>query len=173
MPSAKKITLKESYLDSLEKSPDFIMTRFSGLDVESMTELRAKLREKGIEYKVIKNRIFKLALKEKGLPEGFVEDDLRDPVGVAFTGSDLPAGAKVLKDFGKGKDDFKIMAGVLEAKYYDEKQIEGFANLPSKEQLLATIAAGLNAPATQIAMLMKQIMSSLARGIQEVGKKNG
>ena len=65
------------------------------------------------------------------------------------------------------------MSGVMESSFYDVKAVESLANLPSKEQLLATIAAGLNSPATKIAIGIKEVMASLARAIKAVGEKNG
>lgn len=172
MPSVKKQELKESYNNILEEYPDFILTRYSGLDVEHVTDLRRKLTEKNVSYKVIKNNIFLLSLKEKSGVKDFPEE-LKGPLAVAFTKENLPSVAKVLKDYSKENEHLQIVSGVMEDNYYDAKGVEAIASLPPKEESLAKFAAALNGPTTQIAGLMNQIMSSLARAIQAVGEKNG
>ncbi len=173
MPAVEKTKLQDEYSELLKESPDFILTRFSGLNVEQMTDLRAKLREKKSGYRVIKNRIFKRSVEQLAEAADFPYDRLAGPIGVAFGGEDITGTAKVLKDFAKEHELFEIMAGVMENNFIEAKEVEAIANLPSKEQLLAQIAAGLNAPTTQIARATQEVMASLARAIKAVGEKNG
>lgn len=173
MASAKKIELKEEYSRLLSENRDFVMTRFSGLNVAKISELRKSLRENNIPFKVIKNNIFIHALKERQDLSEFPVDSFQGPYGVAFTNQDMPVLAKKLKAFSETNEKFQVVSGVMESRFYDAAGIRDIANLPTKEQSLATLAAALNAPATQIASLVSQIMSSLARGIKAVGEKNG
>lgn len=171
MPSLKKKELKESYNKILQEKPDFILTRYAGLDVQNITNLRRKLSEKGVTFKVIKNNIFLISLKEKSKAEGFSQG-IQGPVAVAFANEDLPSVAKILKDYGKENKQLEIMSGVMDSHFYDAKGIEEIASLPPKEESLAKLMATLNAPTTQIAGMMSQIMGSLARAIKAVGEKN-
>ena len=174
MPSAKKISLKEKYDALLGENPEFIFTRFSGLDVGKMSELRKSIYEKGGEYQVIKNNIFKIALQERKDLEGIPEKEtLAGPYGVALIKSDMPGIAKILKNFADENEPFDVVSGVMESKHYDADGIRGIAILPSKEESLSKLALQLNSPATQTAGLINQIMSSLARAIKAVGEKNG
>lgn len=174
MASAKNVQLQEDYSEIMKANPNFILTRYSGLSVLEMTDLRAKLREKGVVYKVVKNNVFKRALKEAPEIEGLpIDSTFKGPLAIAFTGEDVPSVAKVLKDYSKEKDKLKIVAGVMETTFYDKKGVEAIASLPTKEQLLATLAASLNSPATKMAGVMNNIMASLARAIKAVGEKNG
>ena len=174
MPSNKKIELKEQYSELLSENPDFIMTRFSGLNVEKMTELRRQLGEKNAPYRVIKNNIFKIALEERKDIQGFpVDETFVGPLGVVFIKEDVPSVAKVLKKFAEDNEAMSLVSGVMESNYYDAKGVAAIASLPSREESLATLASALNSPARNIAGLMNQIMSSLARAIQAVGDKNG
>ncbi|RME88576.1 MAG: 50S ribosomal protein L10, partial [Candidatus Hydrogenedentota bacterium] len=158
----------------LEEKPDFIMTRYTGLSVADITDLRKKLREHGVEYKVIKNKIFQLSLKEKEKYKDLeVAQNLTGAIAVAMVDKDFPAVAKVLKEYGKENEHVSLVGGVMDATYYDAEQVSQMAELPSKEQSLAMLASLLNAPATNIAGMMNQIMSSLARAIKAVGEKNG
>ena len=174
MPSNKKIELKEQYSELLADHPDFIMTRYSGLDVEKMTDLRRQLSEKNVPYRVIKNNIFKIALQERDDIQGFPMDEtFVGPLGVVFIKEDVPAVAKVLKQFAEKNEHMSMVSGVMESNYYDAKGVASIASMPSKEESLATLASALNSPARNIASLMNQVMSSLARAIQAVGEKNG
>lgn len=174
MPSVKNVELKKSYEERLQSSPNIIMTRYTGLDVEKMGELRQKLRDGGIGYQVVKNNIFKLALNDAVESiEGLPENEFEGPIGVAYAGEDMPAAAKVLKDFGRENEQLEIISGVMDSTYYDKKGVEALAGLPSREELLATVLSSLNSPATKIAGTMQNIMASLARGIKAVGEKNG
>jgi large subunit ribosomal protein L10 len=173
MPSVEKTELKDQYAALLKSKPNFVVTQYQGLDVAQMSNLRKKLREAGGSYTVIKNNVFSLALKESGVVKDFPYDStLTGPNAVAFAGADLPAVAKVLRDFGKENEKLKITAAVMDSTFYDAKGAATIAELPSREQILAQLAAMLNAPATKIAGTLNNIIASLARGIKSVAEKN-
>ncbi|MFZ5627810.1 MAG: 50S ribosomal protein L10 [Spirochaetota bacterium] len=174
MPSAEKTELKDEYASILKSKPNFIVTQYQGLDVAQISTLRKKLREAGGSYTVVKNNVFSLALKESGVVQDFPYDStLKGPNAIAFASDDVPAVAKVLRDFGKENDKLKITAAVMESTYYDAKGVATIADLPSREQVLAQLAAMLNSPATKIAGTLNNIIASLARGIRSVAEKNG
>ena len=174
MPSAEKTTLKEEYSAVLKNHPNFIVTQYQGLDVVAISNLRKKLREAGAKYSVVKNNVFSLALKESGVAKDFPYDStLKGPNAIAFTGADVPAVAKVLRDFAKENEKLVLTAGVMESTYFDAKGVKAIADLPSKEQILAQLAAMLNSPATKIAGTLNNVIASLARGIKSVAEKNG
>ena len=174
MPSAEKTTLKEEYSAVLKNHPNFIVTQYQGLDVVAISNLRKKLREAGAKYTVVKNNVFSLALKESGVAKDFPYDStLKGPNAIAFTGADVPAVAKVLRDFAKENEKLVLTAGVMESTYFDAKGVKAIADLPSKEQILAQLAAMLNSPATKIAGTLNNVIASLARGINSVAEKNG
>jgi len=173
MPSQKKIDLIQQYSQLLKDNPDFIMTRYQGMNVAALSVLRKELNKKNARYRVVKNNIFKRVLAErtdiKNFPEG---NKISGPIAVAFAKEDITGVAKVLKNFSADNEFFKLVSGVMESRYYDESGIKALADLPSKEQSLATLASALNSPARNIAGLMNQIMGSLARGIKAVAAKN-
>ncbi|GAB4428616.1 MAG: 50S ribosomal protein L10 [Turneriella sp.] len=174
MASAEKTELKDEYASMLKSRPNFIVTQYQGLDVEQMSSLRKKLRAAGGSYTVVKNNVFSLALRESGVAKDFPYDStLKGPNAIAFASEDVPAVAKVLRDFSKDNDKLKITAAVMESTYYDAKGVATIADLPSREQVLGQLAAMLNAPATKIAGTLNNIIASLARGIKSVAEKNG
>ena len=162
-----KRTDKETFVDAvrerLDRAPVMYITDFSGLNVKSMTTLRQKLRESGAEYLVGKNRLVKLALQDRDMPD--LSEALMGPTGVVFGYEDVVGPAKVLSDFAKENNDrptFK--AGVLENKLLDASQIVALAKLPTKDVLLAQLAGALEAPMAAFASVLEaktQEMSGL------------
>lgn len=178
MAAPEKVEQVESLKQMLAERSDFVMTAYSGLTVGEINDLRSQVRSKDARYKVVKNNLFFRALKEAGTyDESVVEAsnaELKGPVAIAFTGSEeLPSVAKVLVDFAKKNNKVVVKAGCLEGKFLDGNEMKMIASLPSKSDLLTIIARGLNAPAQKIAVGMNEIISGLARGIKQVGEKNG
>lgn len=175
MPSQEKIEAVAELKGRLEKRSDFILASYSGLTVEEITNLRAKLRKEGSEMKVIKNNLFLLALKEsekhkdKNIAFG---SEYQGPLAAIFSDANLPNAAKVLKEFAKTNKNLILKAGYLDGSILDGEGVEAIAGLPSREQLLAQIAGGINGPARSIASGLNQIIAGLARAIQAAAEKN-
>ncbi|HEX7942750.1 MAG TPA: 50S ribosomal protein L10 [Gemmatimonadaceae bacterium] len=117
-------------------------TDFTGLNVKRMTDLRRRLRKAGVEYVVIKNTLALRAVSESGL----VGARLRGPTGVVI-GNDPVVAAKVLNDFARENEQKpEVKGGMLEGKSIDTAQVKQLASLPSREQMLAQLGAGLQSP---------------------------
>jgi large subunit ribosomal protein L10 len=166
-----KIDEVDSLVNKLQERGNIILTDFTGVKVQSLNELRRRLREKDAEYKVVKNNLFKLALEKAGISG--MDEHLKGPVAVAFTGESVGETARVLKDFGEQEEKFNYSVGVLNNVVYSEAQIRKIAELPSHDELLAKTMMLVNGPATGIAMGVNQVMASLARGIKAVAEKQG
>jgi len=165
-----KLDEVDSLIARLKEKDNIILTRFSGIKVRDLNALRRKLREQGADYKVIKNNLFKRALKEVGYSK--LEEYLEGPVAVAFTGSDLSGIAGIFKDFKKEQNNFSYIAGMMDSEVVVEDEIKRIADLPTKEVVLSQIMLLVNGPSTNIAMGVNQIIASLARGIKAVAEKN-
>ena len=166
-----KIDAVNELVSKLQEKSNIILTNFSGTKVKDLGDLRAQLRDKNAEYKVVKNNLFKRALADAGYSE--MDEYLKGPIGVAFVNDEVGEVAKVLKDFEKQAESFSFSAAVLESVIYDKGQVEKIADLPSKDALIGQTMSLINGPASGIAMGMNQIMSSLARGIKAVAEQNG
>ena len=165
-----KIDKVNEFSAKLQDKKNIILTNYSGLSVNDMDQLRDQLRDKGVDYKVIKNTLFKRALKEKGYQE--VDDYLKGPIAVAFTGSDLSEAAKIFKNFKKDHENFNYTLGIMDNVVYGENNIKRIADIPSKEVLISQIMSLLNSPATKLAIIANQVTASLARAIKAVSEKN-
>jgi large subunit ribosomal protein L10 len=117
-------------------------TDFTGLNVKRMTDLRRRLKKAGVEYVVIKNTLALRAVNESGL----VADTLKGPTGLVVA-KDPVSAAKVLTDFAKENEDKPaVKGGLLSGKRIDNAQLKRLASLPSREQMLADLGAGMQSP---------------------------
>lgn len=117
-------------------------TDFTGLNVKRMTDLRRRLRKANVEYVVIKNTLALRAVNNSGL----VSERLRGPTGIVVA-QDAVAAAKVLADFAKENDERPaVKGGLLDGRQVDVAQVKKLATMPSREQMLAELGAGLQSP---------------------------
>lgn len=154
--------------EKLKDRGNFILTDYSGVKVNDLAVLRRSLAEKNATYKVVKNNLFRRAIDESGYVK--MDEHLKGPMGVAFSGDQIGDVAKVLKEFSEKNDKFSFFAGVIDKVVYGKNDIKRIADLPSKEVLLSQTMAMINGPARTIATGMNQIMASLARGIKAVAE---
>jgi len=142
MKRAEKEQLVTELRDKLTNAQSLYYTDFTGLNVKRMTELRRRLKRAGIDYVVIKNTLALRAVNESGL----VGTKLKGPTGLVV-GKDPVAAARVLTDFAKEFEDKPAMkGGMLQGKAIDNAQVKRMASLPSREQMLADLAASMQSP---------------------------
>ena len=142
MKRNEKEQLVTELTEKIKGASAFYYTDFTGLNVKRMTELRRRFRKAGVEYVVIKNSLALRAVNESGL----AGSRLRGPTGVVI-GKDPVVAAKVLADFAKENDQKPgVKGGMLDGKAIDTAQVKQLASLPSREQMLAELGAGLQSP---------------------------
>lgn len=141
--------------EKLEKAQGVVFSQYQGLTVEEDTELRKKLREAGVEYKVYKNTLTTLAAKELGL-DGVVSY-LEGPVSVAFGYEDATAPARVLNDFAKTHKKLELKAGIVDGTIYNSEEVAKLASIPSREVLIAQLLGSFKAPLSNLAYLLNAI----------------
>lgn len=136
-----------------------ILTDYRGLDVAEVTELRDKLRDVGVEYKVVKNTLAFLAAKSAGYED--IKEYLSGPTAIAFSDEDPVAPAKVLSEFAKDHENLEIKSGVVEGDIIGFDSVKALADIPSREVLLAQVARGMKAPITGLVHCLKDPLKSL------------
>lgn len=142
MKRPEKEQLVTELSDKIKGAKALYYTDFTGLNVKRMTELRRQFRKAGVEYVVIKNTLAMRAVNESGL----IGERLRGPTGVVVT-KDPVVAAKLLTDFAKANDARPaVKGGMFEGVSIDESQIKKLAAMPSREQMLADLGAGLMSP---------------------------
>nr|WP_096181027.1 50S ribosomal protein L10 [Effusibacillus lacus] len=151
----EKAQLVQEISQKLRDSKSTIVTDYRGLTVAEVTELRKKLREAGIEYKVLKNTMTRRATAEVGLSE--LDQHLTGPTAIAFSYDDVVAPAKILNDFAKTHKALELKAGVVEGRVVGLEEVKALAELPSREGLLSMLLSVLQAPMRNFAYAVKQV----------------
>ncbi|PWE16564.1 50S ribosomal protein L10 [Marinicauda salina] len=158
----------EELKDIFSSTGSVVMARYSGLTVAEMTELRGKLREVGGRLKVVRNRLAKIALQgQKG--EG-ASDLFEGPVAIAFS-EDFTAAPKVAVEYAKANDNFVIIGGFMEEEVFDDTGVVNLSKMPSREELIASIAARLTGQASEVASRLNAPGEKLASQIQAIGEQ--
>ncbi len=140
----EKKQLVNELKEKFTKAQSAIFTDYRGLDVEKITELRRRLREADIEYRVVKNTLARIAAKESGLD--FLEEHLVGPTAIAFSYDDPVAPAKILNKFVREFKILEVKMGLVEGKLLNSKDINELADLPSREVLISMALAGIQSP---------------------------
>lgn len=145
--------------DNLSDANLLVITNQNGLTVSESTELRAKMREAGARYKVVKNTLARLAVEDTKFSS--IKDQLKGPTAVAYS-EDSVAAARVAVKYMKDNPKLSVVSGMLGEKVLDVNSIKDLANLPSLDVLRAKILSALQAPATKIATVVNSPARSLA-----------
>jgi large subunit ribosomal protein L10 len=146
-------------------------TDFTGLNVKRMTDLRRRLRKANVEYVVIKNTLALRAVNESGL----VGEKLRGPTGLVVAKDPVTA-AKVLTDFAKENEQRpSVKGGMLDGRAVDKEQVKRLASMPSREQMLAELGAGLQSPMAAFVGALNGMLSMFAGALEalRVQKEGG
>ena len=143
-------TLKQRF----DKMTSVVLVDYQGLNVEQVTKLRNDFRKSGVEYRVVKNTLIKLAIKGQPWADAFGKT-LRGMTGVAWSFEEPSAAAKVVKAFRKDNEKLKIKAGLVDGQIVPGDRVESdLANMPGKDELRAMLLATLQAPLTQFVQLL-------------------
>ena len=157
---------KKVYIDEMSKqfenSKAVMVTHYQGLTMPQIDELRAKMREHGIIFKITKNRITKLALEKTRCKD--LAGLFTGPTAVAF-GEDAIISARILSKFAKDNENLKLIGGIMENEVLDQAGVQNVATLPTLDEARANIVGILNAPASKLVSILlarSEKMSSLS-----------
>ena len=151
---AKKQIVQE-IADKFKSSKSTIVVDYRGLNVAEVTELRKQLRDAGIDFKVYKNTLTRLAAESAEVAE--LNSVLTGPNAIAFSSEDVVAPAKILNDFAKKHEALEIKAGVIEGNVASVEEVKALAELPSREGLLSMLLSVLQAPIRNLALATKAV----------------
>ncbi len=159
-----KVELKQPVVEEIKgyvsTAKAAVLVDYRGLTVAQDTELRKKLREAGVVYKVYKNTMLNFAFK--GTEFEALSKDLEGPTAVAFGMEDATSPARILNDCIKTMPKLEFKSGVVEGTYYDQNGIQIIATIPSREVLISKLLGSLQSPITNFARVLKQIAEKTA-----------
>lgn len=159
MDRAQKERVVEELGQIFESSGVIVVAHYAGLTVAEMQDLRARMREAGGSVRVAKNRLAKIALE--GKPCAGIADFLTGMTVLAYSEDPVTA-AKVAQGFAKDNDKFEILGGAMGETVLDAEGVKAVAAMPSREELIAQIAASIGAPASNIAGAIGAPASNIA-----------
>jgi large subunit ribosomal protein L10 len=164
---------KQQWIDDTNKqvasAEILIIAHYKGLNVAEMTQLRRNIRAAGASFKVTKNSLAHLALKDT--PYEGLSDMFKGPTAVAYA-NDAVAASKAMHEFAKKNDKLVLLGGAFNETVLDKAAIQQLASLPSLDELRAKIIALLSTPATRIAGVLQAPAGQLARVFGAYGAKD-
>lgn len=169
MARPEKVAVVAEIQEKLSRSQGVVLVDYRGLNVEEVTQLRKKLREAGVEYRVEKNTLVSLAAR--GAQVEGIEEYLAGPTALAFGYNDPVAPAKILSEFAKDHKKMELKGGILEGKAIGKDQVKALADLPSREALLGQVAGMLQAPVRGLVTVLSGPLRNLAYAVEAVRKK--
>jgi large subunit ribosomal protein L10 len=155
--------------DKLSSAAGVYLADYKGLNVEEISELRNKLREASIDFKVVKNTLARLSVDQAGLKD--LAEYLTGSTAMAFCLADPIVGAKILSDFQKQNEKLQLKACVFDDQVYDKNYIDKIARLPSPEQIRAQTVGIISAPLRNIVGVLNSLLTSMVIVLDEIRKQ--
>lgn len=156
----QKIKEVDELAEKINKAKVVLLTDYRGINVEDVTGIRAKLRGVNTEYKVIKNNITRRALDKCGFEN--LDDLLEGPTAVVLGYDDYLEASKIIYEYAKENENYKIKGGIIEGKVVSAEEIITLAKLPSRETLIAQLAGALLGNVTKLAVALDQVAKQKA-----------
>tara|TARA_B100002019_G_C21176265_1_gene551278 strand:+ start:451 stop:969 length:519 start_codon:yes stop_codon:yes gene_type:complete len=168
MSRAKKEQELADYKARFEENETVVVTHYSGMSVAEVTDLRSKLREQGATFKVMKNTLARIAMKDTQFSG--LQDFFTGPVGVAAS-QDPVAAAKVVYEFSKDNDKLVVIGGGMGATVLDKAGVEALAKMPSLDEVRSTIVMLINSPASKLVGSISAPGGKLAGAVKAIAEK--
>ena len=151
-PRPEKVEVVEEFTKKVQSAKSAVVTGYTGLTVEEVTELRAKLFHAKVEYHVVKNNLARIALNKANIT--VLDDLLTGPTAIALAMEDSVAPARVLSKFAKDHEKLALKGGWMDGKKITVQDIKAMANLPSREVLLGKMLGSMKSPVSGIVQVL-------------------
>ena len=163
----RKAAVVDDIRARLDSADAAVLTEYRGLTVGDIAALRAALRPAATDYKIFKNTLARRAAHDAGLEE--LAQSLEGPIAIAFVrreGGDAVTAAKALRDFARTNPNLVVKGGILGPRLLSSRDIEALADVPPRDQLLARLAGGFQAPMVKAAGLFQAFTRNMAYGVK-------
>ena len=159
MPNASVLQQKQAIVaelaEKMKAASAGVLVEYKGITVEDDTKLRRELRQAGVEYSVVKNTLLRRAADTIGFGE--MDSHLNGTTAMAVSPSDPLAAAKILCNYAKSNESFKIKVGFIDGKIVSDEEVKQLAAIPSREILIAKMLGSLNAPISKLVYVLDAI----------------
>ena len=163
---SQKQELVSALHEKFEQKKILVLVDYKGLNVTKINDLRSKLRQAGIEFKVVKNTLLIRAAEQTDVE--LLRQQFEGPSAVAMSYDDPVAPAKVLCEFAKDNDKLQIKAGIMDGSVLDADGIKRLSELPSREVLLATVLGTMNAVPTGLVRALNNVPERLVYALKAI-----
>lgn len=169
MPTPQKEAILKDTQTRIADVRGLYLADFTGMTVQSLSLLRKRCREQGVQFRVIKNTLLKRAFNERGIQE--LDAHLAGPTGLVFSPINEMAPAKILADFAKEFEKPRVKAAVVDGRLYDTKAIATLAKLPSREVLLSQLIGTFVAPMSSFLGAINALLATPANMADALAKE--
>ena len=168
MPTQEKVDTIEDFKTRLDGAKTVLVTEYRGLTVQQLSDLRKQLRGVSASYKIIKNRLAKLAMTDSDLSK--LGPHLKGPTGMVISKEDPVAVAKALHTFARTNQALAIKAGFIEGQVLPPADLKALSELPTKDAIRSQIIGAIQGPLAQLVGLLQATQRDLAYVLAERGK---
>ncbi len=159
MPNANILLEKQAIVaqlaEKMKSASAGVLVEYKGITVENDTKLRRELRQAGVDYSVVKNTLVRRAANEIGFEE--LDTHLNGTTAMAISNGDPLAPAKILCNYAKSNESFRIKVGFIDGKVVSDSEVKQLAAIPSREILIAKMLGSLNAPISKFVYVLDAI----------------
>lgn len=169
MPKPQKIEAVEKLKDRLSRAKSVVVADYRGMTVAEMTDLRSRLRKENVDFKIVKNRLAKIALRESGID--MMNEHLKGMKAIALGMNDPVSPAKVLAPYAKDNAKLKLVVGLMDKRLLDVNALVELSRLPSREVLLSRMLGSLTSPVQKFAFALNQTAAKVVYALDAVARK--
>ena len=169
MPTPQKEAILKDTQARITDVSGLYLADFTGMTVQSLSLLRKRCREQGVQFRVIKNTLLKRAFNDRGIQA--LDEHLVGPTGLVFSPVNAMAPAKILSDFAKEFERPRVKAAVVDGRFYDTKAIAQLAKLPSREVLLSQLIGTFVAPMSNFLGAVNALLATPANMADALAKE--
>lgn len=170
MAKPEKEALVKEMAEKIQSPEAVFLADYQGLTVQEISELRRKLRENQVSFKVVKNTLLSLAFKESKRDElSFLQEYLTGPTAILWSDDPVKV-AKILSEFSKEHNQLQIKAGLAGKEFIGKEKIKLLASLPTKEELISKLLSLLLSPARKLVWALNSPSTQLVRVLSAIKK---
>ncbi len=169
MARPEKVAEVTAIAERLRSAQSIVLADYTGLTVEKMTAFRALCRGKGVECRVVKNRLAQIAAGEASLE--VLKPHLKGPTALILGLQSQVEPAKIAVEFAKDNEALRVKGGILDGRFLQPAAVASLAKIPDREVLLSQMMAGLNGPARALACATNGVAAALVRALDAVAKQ--
>ena len=171
MANSVKVEMVEELHGMFSRAKSAVVANYQGIDAEGIRALRVHMRNRSVDFRVVKNTLARRAVKDT--PLEVLSEDFKGPISILVGFEDAVAPAKALADFAKSDatKSPKVICGVVEGKKVSPGEVQALAELPSREELISQMLSVFQGPTTNFAGVFSSLLRKLVGTLDAVREK--